>query len=157
MRRCAAWAILLCACGTDDANVAGNYTVALTNRDNGCNIGNWTVGGTANVDVTLTQSKADVTATVMGAAGLGLDVLLGAHVYTGTVSGSHVDLKIFGTRSQTMNNCSFTLTSEITASIHGDILMGTNAYRAMTNGSPDCATIENCVSSQDFNGTRPPK
>ena len=27
--------------------VAGNYTIALTNRDNGCMLANWTVGDTA--------------------------------------------------------------------------------------------------------------
>ena len=47
MTRCLALASLLAlAACTSPADVAGTYTIALTNRANGCNLQNWTVGET---------------------------------------------------------------------------------------------------------------
>ncbi|HEU0029592.1 MAG TPA: hypothetical protein VFQ53_03090 [Kofleriaceae bacterium] len=97
-----------------------------------------------------------MTASIEGVAGLFLDAAFGGHVYTGDVDGNDVSLELFGTRSQTMNSCSFTYNSVIDATSSGDTLTGRIEYRAATNGSPDCAAIEGCVSFQDFNGTRPP-
>ena len=34
----------LAGCSDDPANVSGDYTVSVANRDNGCNISNWNVG-----------------------------------------------------------------------------------------------------------------
>ena len=157
MRSVALSLLAMAACGTDDANVAGDYSVSLTYRDNGCNLGgNWTVGNTTTVQVTMVQSKADVTATVMGLGGVALDALLGAHAYTGKVNGNDLDLTIFGTHNATMGSCSYTINSELIATSHGDIVQGRVEYKSATNGSPDCAPIEGCLSQQDFNGTRPP-
>ena len=151
--------IIAAACGGDsDANVAGDFTIALTNRDNGCELENWVVGNQAtNIPVVITQSGADVTATVNGAAGVVLDLALGARVYTGTVDGNDLLLELFGTRGQQRGNCSFTFNSNIDASISGDTLTGRIDYRAATNANPDCAPLEGCVSFQEFNGTRPPQ
>jgi len=149
--------LLLAGCTGSDADVAGDYTVALTNRDNGCMLANWTVGdSTTGVAVTVTQAGSDVTASVEAGAGFVLDVALGSHVYTGTVDGSHVFLELFGTRNQQSGNCSYTFNSDIDAILAGDTLTGKIEYRAATNGNPDCAAFDNCVSFQDFNGTRPP-
>ena len=42
-----------------DADVASDYTIALTNRDNGCMFENWTVGEQANgIPVIVTQDDA---------------------------------------------------------------------------------------------------
>lgn len=41
--------------GCEPANVAGNYSVNVTNRENGCGFQNWTVGDTAsNIAFTIT-------------------------------------------------------------------------------------------------------
>ncbi|MEO8698640.1 MAG: hypothetical protein ABI867_01320 [Kofleriaceae bacterium] len=148
---------LVAACSGSDADVEGDYTIALTNRDNGCMFANWTVGDqTTGVPVVIGQDGSNVTATVNGGAGLVLDVALGARTYTGDIDGDDLVLELFGTRGQQMGNCSFTYNSTIDATLDDDSLTGRIEYRAATNGNPDCSALEDCLSFQDFNGTRPP-
>src|SRR6185503_335525 len=149
-------AMCMAACSTDNGNAAGDYTVSLTNRDNGCSIANWTVGASANATVTLTQSDADVTASVTGLGAVALEIVVGGHVYTGKISGNTLDLELFGTRSNTSGNCTYTYNSEIHAVLDGNVLTGQIDYLAATNSNPDCGAIKDCRSFQDFNGTRPP-
>jgi hypothetical protein len=149
-------AVGLAGCG-DPANVAGNYSISITNRDNGCNLANWTVGEqSTGIPITITQQASDATATIMGLAGLAIGGLTGSNVYTGSVDGNELTLEVFGTRSQTSGNCTFTYNSTINGEIDGDTLQGEVDYRAATNGNPDCAPFEGCRSFQQFNGTRPP-
>src|SRR5689334_7797456 len=117
-------ATCLVACGTDDADVSGNYMTTITNGDNGCNFGNWTVGGVTVAAVTIVQGGNRVTATVTGLPGLVLDAALGDHVYTGIVSGDSLNVNLFGTRSNTTGNCTYTYNSEIHAAVAGDVLTG---------------------------------
>ena len=150
--------VLLAACGGGEpANVAGNYTVAVTNRDNGCAFQNWTVGNSASgIPVTITQSDTDVTASVEGLTGGFLALALGDRSFRGEVSGSHLSLDLIGTTSYTMGNCTYTFNALLDARVEGDTLMGQIVYTAATNDQSDCATLEGCESVQDFNGTRPP-
>jgi len=150
-------ALLACAaCSSDD--VAGDYAVAVTNRENGCSIQNWTVGDQATgIAVTITQDGSRVTATVGGVTGALLDLALGARAYTGNVDGNDLDLEIIGTRPMQSGNCTFTYNSEILAAADGDVLTGTIHYRGAGNGNADCASITGCDSVQEFNGTRPPR
>jgi hypothetical protein len=144
----------LSACGSDDISAAGDYALTITNRANGCGLPSWTVDATSNVMVTLTQDDANVTAIVTGAAGFALDLGFGSHSYSGKVRGGDLDLRLFGTRSNTMGNCTYTLNSEIRALLTGDMLAGEIDYTSATNGNPDCGGIENCISRQDLGGTR---
>lgn len=151
-----AFLVLLCACGSD-ANVAGNYSIDLTNRDNGCNFNGWTVGSQAAVPVLFTQSGSEVTATVQGVtAALLLDGLLGDHVFKGSVDGDTVALDIQGTVAQQMGNCAFTYNSAFDAKASGDSMSGRIDYRTATNNQSDCAAIKDCVTFQEFAGARPP-
>ena len=149
-------AVCAAACSTDNGNAAGDFTVSLTNRDNGCSIANWTVGASSNATVTLTQSDASITASVTGLGAVVLDLLVGGHVYTGRISGNSLDLNLFGSRTNTSGNCTFTYNSEIHAVLDGNVLTGQIDYITATNNNPDCAAIDDCRSFQDFNGTRPP-
>jgi hypothetical protein len=153
-----AFAALLGACSSDPADVAGNYTLAITNGDNGCQFMNWTVGNQATgITMTITQMGSDITsATVMGGAGLVLDAVLASHTFTGSVTGNDLDLKIIGSRAFTQNGCTYTVTAHATATLSGDALSGQIDYTTATNHSPDCGTLESCHSVQQFNGTRPP-
>jgi hypothetical protein len=149
---------LLAACGSD-ANVAGDYTISVTSRDNGCNINGWQVGGmSSGVTVTITQAGSTATAIVTGGGGFLLGGLLGKNDFTGTVDGDHVDLTVLGTAPKNAGNCTYTFNGEISATDSGDVLTGRIDYRAADNGNPDCTTmmIHGCDSYQDFNGTRPP-
>ena len=143
---------------TPPANVAGQYTVAVTNRDNGCNLQNWTVGqSAANIQVAITQNGSTADATVQGAVGGYLDIILGAHDFTGNIDGHHLSLTLFGTRTSNSGNCTWTYNANLEADLSGDILTGTIDYQPKTNGNPDCTATQNsCKSTQDFNGTRPP-
>jgi hypothetical protein len=144
-------------CSSDPAQVAGTYTVGVTNRDNGCNFGNWTVGAmSSGVTVAITQSGSTATANVTGAIGTYFDFAFGTSMFTGPVDDDQLDLKLMGTRAQTSGNCTFTYDGEITATANGDVLTGRIDYTPATNGHTDCAAVMGCVTYQDFNGTRPP-
>ncbi|HTR51629.1 MAG TPA: hypothetical protein VMJ10_13030 [Kofleriaceae bacterium] len=161
MKRAIWVALVLAGCGSSSpANVAGTYTVAGTDEANGCMIGtNWTQGNTfTGVTVTITQSPGSSTATAMvtGLGSLGLDALLGTSSFTGSVDGDSVDLKAIGTVAQHSGNCTYTVDGEIKATLSGDSLAGTIDYTTQTNSNTDCTTITGCLSTQDFNGSRPP-
>lgn len=142
--------------GGSDANVEGNWTVAVTNRDNGCAFANWEVGNQAsNIPVAITQEGSNVTATITGAVGGYVAFLLGSATFTGGVDGDALTLELFG-RAQTQGNCSFSYNAVLIGDVDGDTMTGRIEYRGVTNNNPDCAAIEGCVSFQEFNGTRPP-
>jgi len=157
MRLRVAWLSLwLCAaaCGSDDVSAAGDYAVTVTDGNNGCSLPNWTAGATSTATVTLTQSQSNVTAVVSGVAGLVLDIGLGGHSFTGKITGGDLDLHLFGTRSNTAGNCTYTLNAAIRAVVSGNTLTGQIDYTTATNGNPDCSTIAACDSFQDLGGTR---
>src|SRR6476661_8154629 len=91
------WLAFLVGCSSSPANVAGDYSVAVTNEADGCQIG-WTVGmSNTGVQVTITQSGSSATAVVMGGGGFGLGLLLGTNSFSGTVDGDSMDLRAIGT------------------------------------------------------------
>lgn len=156
-RLCVAALGLAAACGSDPANVAGTYAMALTNRANGCAFANWTegpIGGT--VTMVVTQSDASASADVQGLARAALDALTGGHVFTGTVDGDDVALTITGTRAMSQGACAYTIDADLDATLTGDTLSGSVFYRARTNGAADCGALTGCQSQQDFAGARPP-
>jgi hypothetical protein len=150
--------LLLCmaACSTEDADVTGDFSITVTNRDNGCNFAQWTAGVSSSAQVTLAQTGSDVTATVTGVGAIALELLIGGRVFAGEVRGNTLELTLFGTRSNMMGNCTYTFNAELHAVIDGDVLTGQIDYLAATNANPDCDGITSCRSFQDFNGTRPP-
>ncbi len=150
--------ISLPACGGDPADVAGDYTLSVTKRENGCNFDNWEEGDTdSNISLVITQDGDNITGTVEGLWGAFLNAWLGSKVYTGTVDGHALDMNIIGTHSTTEGNCTYTFNSYIDATLDGDLLEGWVEYTAATNDNSDCSAIEGCVSRHQFNGTRPPQ
>lgn len=146
------------ACDGDPADVAGDYSLALTKRDNGCNFDNWTEGDSdSNVPLVITQDSSNVTGTVGSVWGAFLQAWLGSKVYTGTVDGHDLEMTIVGTNPTTSGNCTYTFNSTIDATLDGDLLEGWVEYTAATNDNSDCSAIEDCVSRHQFNGTRPPQ
>jgi len=146
------------ACGSDPVDAAGDYTIAVTNRENGCEFDNWVEGNSAaNIGLVITQDGENASGTITGATGGFLDLILGSHVYQGTVDGNDIDMTIFGTRSAVEGNCTYTINSTVAGSLSGDVLTGNIRYEAATNGNPDCASLTGCSSRQEFNGTRPPQ
>lgn len=151
------WIALIGAAACSDANVAGNYMAAITNRADGCSIG-WDVDESEmGISVTVTQSGSDITLAVNSlgpAAALG--VLLGTNTFTGSVDGDDVSLSVTGTRPNTISTCTFTFNAEIDAAQDGDTMKGRIEYRAATNDDATCGSRTGCLSLQDFNANRPP-
>lgn len=157
MKRYLTLAAILVGYGSP-VDAEGTWTIAGTNRDNGCNIGNWNVGESfSGVSVNITQNDDAVNADVTGGGGFYLDVLLGGDdIFSGTADGDELMLDREGTRSMNQGNCTFTYNAEMALQIEGDVLTGRLNYRSAHNGNSDCAAVT-CVSYQDVNGTRPPQ
>jgi len=151
-----ALALVLAACGTDTAQIAGTYTTALTNGANGCNYANWQVGNmTTGVSVQFTQSNTNVSATVQGVPGGALSLAFGNNVFTGSIDGTALDLTLTGTVPQATGNCAFTRNAEIIGTYANNSINGTIHYTNADNKNSDC--VEGCDSMQDFAGSRPPQ
>src|SRR5215831_1933245 len=106
-------ALFVIGCGSD-VNVAGTYTVAVTNGENGCNLQNWNVGNSASgIPLMITQNGSALTATVNGLTGTYLNLVLGSSAFTGTVSGNDINLRLVGTRTGNMASCAYTINADV--------------------------------------------
>lgn len=160
MKSAFALSLVLAACSSSSApaDVAGDYTVDITSKQNGCNLQGWQENATnTGIDVTVTQMKADATITVNGLAGAYVNGVVGGTMFTGTVDGTAVDATLHGTQSHASGNCSYFIIADIAAALHTDTLTGTITYTTQTNHGTDCGSLEGCMSIQDFSGLRPPK
>jgi hypothetical protein len=150
--------LALAACSSTPADIAGDYSVAVTNETNGCNFASYVVGNqSTGVTVTITQTGGSATAAVTGLGVFALDAVLGGHTFTGTVDGDAVNLSLQGTATMMTGNCAYTYNGAIIATADGDALMGKLTYTGATNNNSDCGSIQGCVTYQDFSGTRPPQ
>lgn len=152
---------LAAGCGEGEpADVAGQYTITVTNGPNDCALDNWMPGqSTAAIPLTVTQdpmNRRNVTGVVGGLAGVYVNLVLGSNTFQGTVRGSTIDMSILGTRRGGMGSCAWTLNAEANADVRGELITGTLRYRFQTNGAPDCGSRNSCANVQNFNGTRPP-
>jgi hypothetical protein len=147
--------------GGDGATVdaSGDYTLAVTNGDNECGFEGWDEGEqSSGVPFNVNQDDdGNLDASLEGWAGAWVSLVLGANDFEGEVSGSRLELTLYGTRSFNDGGCTFTVNGEVLATLNDDALEGTISYRPQTNGSPDCDELNDCASVQDFNGTRPPQ
>lgn len=145
------------ASGCAPADVAGNYSLAVTNGDNGCEVDGWTVGeSSANVPAVITQDEGDVQVEVQGVSGTFLNLVVGSNRFAGDVAGDRVSAELIGDNSGREGECRFTWTIELDATVAGDVIEGELNWRPVTNGHPDCGMLEMCRNQQVFNGTRPP-
>jgi hypothetical protein len=157
MRRLILAILLTAGCDDGFADVAGEYTVAVTNGDNGCMFMGWTVGNTATaIPLTISQTDEHVTGEVGGVAGGYLDLVLGTRIFTGSVSGNDVTMLLDGTTMAMQGTCDYSVDAVARARLAGDALMGSILYTADTDGSEDCGFLDTCQSEQNFSGSRPP-
>ena len=139
------------------ANVAGTYTVALTNGANGCMLDNWRSGETSNgTEVVFTQDGANAQAQVNGITGGVLELFLGSRRFTGTVSGTQVTMRLEGTRAASTGACAYTSVAELTGTLTGNALQGTIVWKYSTNNNADCGYRNACETLQTYSGSRPP-
>lgn len=140
-------------------DLTGNYTVAVTNRENGCNFQNWTVGqSSTNISMTVTQQGSNgITAVIGGAAGAYLILVMNTATFTGSVSGPTGTMTATGSRTGQQGNCAYTLNANATISLAGNAINGSITYVPKTNGGTDCGVLNTCSSRQELSGSRPPK
>jgi hypothetical protein len=157
MKRLLILAVVAIGC-SDPVDAEGTYSLSVTNRDNGCNFANWTVGDSATgIKVAINQQGENANADVMDGTRAVLDFLLGGHVFNGKIDGNELDLVLLGTRSTTMGNCTLTVDAQMLAELNGDVLTGRFNYSYHGNGNSDCLPYDGCITYQDMNGTRPPQ
>jgi hypothetical protein len=158
---------LAAACGGNSstttltsANVAGSYTVDVTNGNNGCNIAGWTDNAMSmNIGVTVAQNGTQLTVTVGGGGLVGalLTAVLGTDTFSGPLVGESSTLTATGTVQGTQGSCTFTTNATIQASFNGDTMQGTVTYeRVPVGASSGCTALQGCMSIQNFSGVRPP-
>ena len=149
--------VLLLACGSDPADVAGNYTVAVTNGPNECMLASWEAGRSSDgIELLVSQSGSSATADVRDfTTGTVLDLWLGGSSFSGDVDGDELDLILIGTREQSAPGCTYTIDAELDGTLDGDVLIGTITYRPNPIEGT-CGILESCRNVQQFNGTRPP-
>ena len=146
------------AVGCSNADFSGSYTVSLTNRENACNFSNWSNGQmTSNVGLNISQNGNAVSGEVTGLSAAYLDIVIGGHIFTGTVSGDTIEMRLAGTRSQSSGNCDYTIDLLVRGTLTVDALQGEMLYDPKTDGAPDCGVLSTCVNVQAFSGSRPPK
>jgi hypothetical protein len=157
MRHLILLALLVAGCGNDPVDAEGNYTLSVTNRDNGCNFNNWNVGESfTNIHASFIQSGDGITADFMDYVRVVYDAVLGTHTMGGAVDGDEIDMSAHGTKTYTIGTCTYTIDAHFKATLTGDTLTGRIDYIGVGNGATDCNGINGCVSFQDVNGTRPP-
>ena len=149
-----------CACSSDDgftADVAGVYTVAITNGTSTCNFPNWMDGKeTSGIGLTITQSGQTIQGTLDGIWGAFYMLAFGSANFDGTIKGNTLTMTNYGSRTQSTGNCSYTYNATVQGTQTGDSISGTITYSAATNNNPDCSAVQ-CSASQKFSGSRPPK
>ena len=156
-------ALLSVGCSSDAAfqaaapsNVAGSYTLTLTNGDNGCMLEKWTTGASnSGIPFLATQSGSDLNGELQGVAALSLALFIGTNKFTGSVSADHFDMTAYGTIARQQGTCTFNMNARVVGTIAGDAISGTISYSPATTTNPGCASVQ-CTSTQSFNGTRPP-
>jgi hypothetical protein len=151
----------LLGCSSDSGfkaapELAGSYTVSVTNGDNGCMIENWVAGkSTTDIPFSIEQQGTNLTGTLTGLAGLALSLSIGTNKFVGVASGDAFDITAYGSVERTQDACMYELNAEIQGAISGDAISGTISYAPATSNDPACASSR-CSSIQNFNGTRPP-
>jgi hypothetical protein len=139
------------------ADVSGVYMVAITNGANTCPFDNWMEGKeTAGIGLTITQDGTKIHGTLDGITGTFFALAFGSADFDGTVSGDSLTLTNYGSRNQSMGNCSYTYNATVDGTLNVDSISGTITYSTATNNNPDCASVQ-CSASQRFSGSRPPK
>ncbi len=153
--------VAIAACSSSEAaqDLTGNFTIAVTNKDNGCAFQNWTSGqSTTTIPLTITQQGSNgITAVVGGAAGAYLTLVIGTATFTGSVTGPTGTLTAAGTRSGSQGTCAYTINANMTITLAGNAINGSISYVPKTNAQSTCGVLNACSSTQDLSGNRPPK
>jgi hypothetical protein len=134
------------------AQVAGDYTLTITDGQNGCNVLNFTTNATqSGTIVTIAQNGSALSATATHMSGLVLAFAAGDKI-GGMIEAEEASLA--SSANLTQGGCAYTLTATTNMTFHENQMQGTTLYTASGNGSPDCGPLQNCTTTQTFTGAR---
>jgi hypothetical protein len=134
------------------AQVAGDYSLTVTDNQNGCNVQDFATGSTqSGFTLTITQSGSSLSATGTGSAGLMLAFATG-DTLNGWIDGQEASLS--STVSHTQGGCAYSTTATLNLTFSGNQLQGNVLYTDSGNGSPDCGAMQQCTSTQKVAGSR---
>lgn len=134
------------------AQVAGNYTLTITDNQNGCNLENFTTNASqTGTMVAITQSGGSLTATAMHTSGLVLAFAAG-DTLNGWIQGH--DASVSATSGRTQGGCVYTTTATANITFSDTGMQGNIVYTDSGNGSSDCGVMQQCTSTQTFTGSR---
>jgi hypothetical protein len=137
---------------TPPAEVAGTYTLTVTDQQNGCQVQNFTTNASqTGIMVSITQNGSVVSATVMGYSGLVLAFATG-NTLSGTIQGSYASLQ--SSANHVLGNCAYSTTATANMHFAGNQVDGTILYTDTGNGSADCGVLQMCTSTQTLIGSR---
>lgn len=147
--------------GTSDAapaDLAGDYTVTLTNVSNTCpGVPGWEDDQMTELEYDIRQNGAELSAAVQGNAALEVVVLTGADEFNGSIHGNSFVLTDVGPNVTTVGTCSYTVNAVVSGAVDGDAITGKVIYRPQLSADPscnaDCAPYD-CEVEQDYAGTR---
>ncbi len=135
-------------------DVAGEYTVSLTNTSNDCMMP-WKDGATTNgVLFTIRQTGTQLKAEADGDAALSLVLLTGTNLFDGDVHGNGFTLLAQGPTVFSAGNCMYTVNATVEGTIEGNTIHGTLTYAPVVSSDPECAQYA-CAAVEDFTGARP--
>jgi hypothetical protein len=135
-------------------DVAGEYTVSLTNTTNDCMMP-WKDGATTNgVLFTIRQTGTQLTAEADGDAALSLVLLTGTNLFDGNIHGNGFTLVADGPTVFQAGNCMYNVDATVEGTIVDNIIHGTLTYSPVFGSDPECAQYA-CTAVEDFTGTRP--
>lgn len=145
--------------GCAPLNVAGTYSGAVTNRDNGCMISNYNVGDmTSGINMVVTQSGADVTVDVQGLAGVALSLFTAnTDALRGTATPVGFSVSKIGRNGTTNGDCTYNTVVEANGTLSGDSLTGSVIYRYQVTNAAACGYRATCRTEQSFAFVRPPR
>lgn len=152
------------ACGgpaVPDAAVAsplGKFDLVLTYQENVCELPGWGGAATGFALEIKEKGQTNLEAKPQGsAAGLFMS-WLGDDSFEGPTQGARLQLVLTGKKFTQQRGCSYTfdvtLDATVSADATGDRLEGSLLYRARTNGSLACGTLNSCTSRQAVRGSR---
>jgi hypothetical protein len=139
--------------GGPAADVAGEYTVSLTNQQSSCML-DWRQGAKTNgVMFTIRQDGTNLTAEAGGDAAVSLVLITGTNAFVGNVEGDTFTLVADGPTVFTTGACSYTVQATVEGTLQGDIITGTLTYRPVLSTDPQCAQYA-CAAVAAFTGVR---
>jgi len=139
----------------DNVDVVGDYSLTVTNRENGCMFENWQEDQTNVLEVAILQETNNVTATVGGTIGLLVEAIAGSKVFTGTVDEDTLELGLVGTQVHDSKDCMLTIDYAIRATLDGDLLSGElRSHARPLEMTAACEVRVGCTSLQIFYGQR---